>query len=106
MRLAVSGKYQRALLRGAAVFMVGGLAAGCSSDVTRFQDSIMTGSTRAPQAPVQQAYPGDYAQVDQMSTGSVARGGGGILNRGRSSPRPQGNVGGGYAAQNPYPVQN
>lgn len=67
----------------------------------------MTGSTRASQAPVQQAYPGDYAQVDQMSTGSVARQrGGGILNRGRSSPRPEGNVGGGYGTQSPYPVQN
>jgi murein DD-endopeptidase MepM/ murein hydrolase activator NlpD len=103
------------LARGAAVLLVGGLAAGCSSDVMRFEESILTGSSRPGQqvASAQQAYPGDTAQVDQTYTGSVARSsrGGGILNRAGINPRPQGNVQTGGtmmaapAGQNTYPQQ-
>lgn len=94
--------------------MVGGLAAGCSSDVTRFQDSILTGSSRTgpQQAAVQQAYPGD-AQLDQTYTGSVASAPRrvGILNRAGLIPRPDSNVMSGSQvaaitpASNPYPSQ-
>lgn len=69
--------------------------AGCSSDVMRFQDSILTGDSRVAQpAQVSQAYPGDYAQVDTISTGSIAPAPrrGGILQRAGVVPRPHGNV--------------
>lgn len=109
MRFGVTGKYQRTLARGAAVLLIGGVAAGCSSDVSRFQDSILTGSSRTQQqaAPVYQPYPGDTAQLDQTHTGSVAAGrrGGGILNRVGLNPRPQGDVGGGAMVAS-APVQN
>ena len=114
MRFGVSDHYQRVLLRGAAVLLVGGLAAGCSSDVMRFQDSILTGSAHPGQrsAPASQPYPGD-AQLDQTHTGSIAgQRRAGLLNRVGLAPRPQGDVGGGWATasspapvNNPYPVQ-
>lgn len=117
MRLAVSGKHRRVLARGAAIVFVAGAAAGCSSDVTRFQDSILTGSSRPQQAaPVHQPFPGDYAQLDQTTTASVQsapRRGGGILSRAGLNPRPYGDVGGyavaaaptqGYPAQQAYPA--
>ncbi len=55
---------------------VGGLAAGCSSDVSRFEQSLFTGSSRiqAQAQPVAQPYPGDG--VDQTYTASVAQPGG------------------------------
>jgi hypothetical protein len=96
MRSGISGKYRRSLAHGAAIVVAGGLLAGCSSDVMRFQDSILTGDSRAMQpAPVAQAYPGDYSQpVDTMSTGSIASAPrrGGILQRAGLVPRPQGTV--------------
>ena len=108
MRLAISSKYQRVLMRGAAVLLLGGVTAGCSSDVMRFQDSILTGSSRPVQAaPQAQPYPGDYAQLDTTHTGSVAaapRRGGGILNR-LGAPRPRDNVGG-YAQMAAAPVNS
>jgi murein DD-endopeptidase MepM/ murein hydrolase activator NlpD len=101
MRFAVSGQYRRVLSRGAAVFLMGGLAAGCSSDVMRFEESIFTGSSHGqqPQQQSAQAYPGDYANVDQTSTGSIAPAPrrGGLLNR--LVPRPQNGMGGQQAAQ-------
>lgn len=107
MRIGVSGHYQRALLRGAAVLLVGAIAAGCSSDVMRFQDSIFTGSTNPDQrpAPASQPYPGDAARVDQTSTGSVAgQQRTGLLGKLGLSARPNGNVGGASApVGNPYP---
>ncbi|MCO5145795.1 MAG: peptidoglycan DD-metalloendopeptidase family protein [Aquamicrobium sp.] len=112
MRSGISGKYRRSLAHGAAIVVAGGLLAGCSSDVMRFQDSILTGDSRPVQpAPVAQAYPGDYSQVDTMSTGSVAAAPrrGGILNRAGLVPRPQGSVSaGGVYAQAPVqqPVYN
>ena len=91
--------------------MATGLVAGCSSDVMRFQDSILTGDSRPVQpAPVAQAYPGDYGQVDTMSTGSIAPAPrrGGILQRASLVPRPQGNVsaGGPVYASAPAPVHS
>jgi murein DD-endopeptidase MepM/ murein hydrolase activator NlpD len=100
MRLGVAVSHRRRLARGAALLVLGGLAAGCSSDVTRFQDSILTGSSRAPvQAaqvdPVNQPFPGD---VDRTYTGSVSaqpaqRQNGGILGRAGLLPRPAADVG-------------
>ena len=112
MRIAARDGLQRNLARGAAVLLVGGLAAGCSSDVMRFQDSILTGSSRTTpqQAPVAQAYPGDSTGLDQTYTGSVSRAAvrpAGILERSSLIPRPEGHVGGTSVAQapaNPYPA--
>jgi len=64
--------------RNAAVVLLASTAAGCSSDVMRFDDGLFTGSTQnqrsiiAPQAS-QQPYPGDVAGVDNRSTGSIQR---------------------------------
>ncbi|MBX9461777.1 MAG: peptidoglycan DD-metalloendopeptidase family protein [Aquamicrobium sp.] len=109
MRIGVSGTYRRTLARGAAVLLIGGTAAGCSSDVSRFQDSILTGSARQQQiAPVSQPYPGDATQLDQTTTASIEsdRRGGGILNRFGRAPRPDGDVNGGAAQVAATPVHN
>ncbi len=75
MRLEVSAGHRRVLLRGAAIALVGGIAAGCSSDVSRFEQSLFTGSSRvqAQAAPLAQPYPGDAGNVDQTYTASVAQ---------------------------------
>lgn len=112
MRIAARGSLRRNLARSAAVLLVGGLASGCSSDVMRFQDSILTGSSRnAPQAaPVAQAYPGDASGLDQTYTGSVSRAAvrpAGIFQRSGLIPRPEGHVGVTSVAPapvNPYPA--
>ncbi|PHP67972.1 peptigoglycan-binding protein LysM [Zhengella mangrovi] len=64
--------YARVLSRGAALVIVGGLAAGCSSDASRFADGLYTsavpvGARQQPAA--SQPYPGD---LDKTATGSVA----------------------------------
>ncbi|MFN3764715.1 MAG: peptidoglycan DD-metalloendopeptidase family protein [Aliihoeflea sp.] len=100
MCFGLSHQTRRILLRSAAIAVVGGLAAGCSSNVQRFQDSLFTGSSSstAAVAPVSQPYPGDQqvAGVDQTYTGSVSR------NGQRGAPVPAATVGGGqpvYQAQ-------
>lgn len=97
MCFGLSHQTRRILLRSAAVAAIGGLAAGCSSNVQRFQDSLFTSSSpqTAAVAPVSQSYPGN---VDQTYTGSVAQ------NGMRGAPTPQANVQGGqpvYAQQQP-----
>lgn len=106
MCFGLSHQTRRILLRSAAIAVVGGLAAGCSSNVQRFQDSLFTGSSSstAAVAPVSQPYPGDARQVagvDQTYTGSVAR------NGTRGAPVPAATVGNGqpiYQAQPQQPV--
>ncbi len=81
MRFSVLSKSQRCLARGVAIFMVGGFAAGCSSDVVRFQDGFYTGAMPTQQevatAGPQQPYPSDSydssAQVDDTYTGSIRK---------------------------------
>jgi len=99
MRTGVAGNHRRRLAHGVALIVLCGLAAGCSSDITRFQDSILTGSSRAqPQvAPASQPFPGD---VDRTYTGSIspqpqAQRSGGILGRAGLVARPAERVGGG-----------
>ena len=72
----------RLLRHIAAVGVIAGAAAGCSSDFTRF-DAGVTGST-APTSSAANPYPGD---VDATTTASV---GGGAYG---SVPRPMGSVG-------------
>ncbi len=86
-------KHRSLLARGVALVVLGGLTAGCSSDVSRFQDSIFTGSVR--QAPASQAFPGN---LDHSSTGSVQAQRGGLLNRG-IIPTPSADVGNGGQMQ-------
>lgn len=106
MCFGLSHQTRRILLRSAAIAVVGGLAAGCSSNVQRFQDSLFTGSSNSTTAvaPASQPYPGDARQVagvDQTYTGSVAR------NGTRGAPVPAATVGSGqpvYQAQPQQPV--
>lgn len=61
MRFGITGQFQRSLARGAAVLVVGGVAAGCSGGATQLTDGLVTNSTPTAQssAPGYQAYPGD-----------------------------------------------
>lgn len=76
MRLRVLGVGERRLAQGAAIFLLGGVVSGCSSDAMRFtygDDGMFTGATtnqRQIIAP-NQPYPG--ATVDGAATGSVSR---------------------------------
>lgn len=78
MRFGVCGRYKRNLSHGAALLLMGSLAAGCSSGVSRFTgDDFVTNST----TPNQQAAMGRAAPVDdyavssnQPSSGGVTRG--------------------------------
>ncbi|EAS50067.1 putative peptidoglycan-binding peptidase, M23/M37 family [Aurantimonas manganoxydans SI85-9A1] len=76
MRINVLKSVRLRMVRSVAMVGMAGLAAGCSSDVVRFDDGFYTGAV--PQAPASnqmaaasQPYPGD---VDAMNTGSVSRG--------------------------------
>ncbi|MER9336307.1 LysM peptidoglycan-binding domain-containing M23 family metallopeptidase [Mesorhizobium sp. M0293] len=83
MQLSVLKTNGRNLLRGCAVLMVAGAAAGCSSQVSRFNgvDDVFTSSTNNQrtiinkQDAVQQPYPGDVAAaaIDGSHTQSVSR---------------------------------
>jgi murein DD-endopeptidase MepM/ murein hydrolase activator NlpD len=68
MRLSDLKKSQRTLMRSAAVLLIGGLATGCSSSVSRFGgvDDIFTATTNQRQIipPASQPYPEQAAQVD------------------------------------------
>ena len=62
---------RRVLARSAAILMVGGLAAGCSSGVARFSDDIFTGSTANQRSILQadnQPFPGDVAATTPPSS--------------------------------------
>jgi murein DD-endopeptidase MepM/ murein hydrolase activator NlpD len=77
MRFGILRKYEQKLARGAAILVVGGLAAGCSSQVDRFSESLFTGSSypRAQRTASlsEQPYPGDtnFGNLDRNPTGSV-----------------------------------
>ena len=81
MSAGISLNARRVALRGAAIMVIGGLAAGCSSGVQRFTDAqLFTGSTsnqrQIIKAPSYQPYPGDVgvrATTNPDYTGSVAR---------------------------------
>ncbi|MCB1418820.1 MAG: peptidoglycan DD-metalloendopeptidase family protein [Notoacmeibacter sp.] len=86
MSMKISSNFAQALARGAAIALVGGLAAGCSSDASRFTDSFFTSSVPARQSPVpsSQPYPGD---LDSTSTGSVSRSTADVIPGGRIAPK-------------------
>ncbi|RWC64587.1 peptidoglycan DD-metalloendopeptidase family protein [Mesorhizobium sp.] len=83
MQLSVLKTSGRNLARGCAILMVAGAAAGCSSQVSRFNgvDDVFTSSTNNQrtiinkQDAVQQPYPGDVAAapIDGTHTQSVSR---------------------------------
>lgn len=87
MRFSILKANKRSLARGGAVLLVAGMAAGCSSGVSRFGgggvDDIFTASTPNQQSIINnqqqpQPYPGDpqmaAAPVAPSSSGSVSRG--------------------------------
>ncbi|WPZ13312.1 peptidoglycan DD-metalloendopeptidase family protein [Nitratireductor rhodophyticola] len=95
----IARNFDRALLRGAAVILIGGVAAGCSSDLSRFKSSdfadARSTNRSVAMAPASQPYPGDVgAGLDNTYTGSISRQGGG--------PRPSASVGG--AMRQPLPA--
>ena len=78
MRHRVLGTVERRLALSAAVLLIGGFASGCSSDTSRFSDSLFTGSTHqgntVVRPPANQAFPGDTASgsaIDPTPTGTV-----------------------------------
>ncbi|WP_095087705.1 peptidoglycan DD-metalloendopeptidase family protein [Mesorhizobium sophorae] len=82
MQLSVLKTNGRNLMRGCAVLMVAGAAAGCSSQASRFNsvDDVFTSSTNNQRAIINkqdavQAYPGDVeaAPVDGSHTQSISR---------------------------------
>ncbi|MEX0346484.1 MAG: LysM peptidoglycan-binding domain-containing protein [Rhizobiaceae bacterium] len=81
MRSYMSGRRIAVLKRGTALILLGSLAAGCSSDVSRFSDTrLFTNSTSNQRAIIEgetnQPYPGDViepASTDGTYTGSVNR---------------------------------
>ena len=61
---------QRALLRGATLVLVGSMAAGCSSGVSRFTDGMFTGATDNQRQMIRkdnQPFPGDVARPSAAS---------------------------------------
>jgi murein DD-endopeptidase MepM/ murein hydrolase activator NlpD len=66
MRFGSLQRSQRVLARSAALVLIGGMAAGCSSGVSRFSDDIFTGSTANQRQIVKkenQPFPGDVSPV-------------------------------------------
>ncbi|MCB1381954.1 MAG: peptidoglycan DD-metalloendopeptidase family protein [Notoacmeibacter sp.] len=106
MSMKISSNFARHLARGAAIALVGGMAAGCSSDASRFTDSFFTNSVpqRQAVAPESQPYPGD---LDTTATGSVSRSGADVIPGGRVTPKASlSDVSRSYPAtpQQAYPV--
>ena len=114
MQFGISSRHARNLTRGAAVFLIAGTAAGCSSDVMRFDGgfSAMNRSNQPQQQQLAaQAYPQQQqtyqqaaaqypAGVDRTSTGSIGR----SVNA-HGHPVPNATVGSGVvAATQPYPL--
>lgn len=75
MRYGSLQNSRRILARGAALVMVGGMAAGCSSGVSRFTDDIFTGSTPNQRQIIEtrnQPFPGEVAPAPVASSGTYA----------------------------------
>jgi len=122
MSLLVLDHASRRLARNAALVLIAGLGAGCSSDVLRFQDGFYTGSVNPRSTAISrsaaQPYPNQPASVDGGYTGSVTSSGveSSTLppvstppgypasNAVRSSPRPSAGIpsSGGYSAAPSY----
>lgn len=85
MAMKNSDVFARHLAKGAAIALIGGLAAGCSSDSARFTDGFYTSSvaSQSPQ-PAAQPYPGD---LDTTATGSVSRSAADAIPGGRIAPK-------------------
>ncbi|MCT8997127.1 peptidoglycan DD-metalloendopeptidase family protein [Chelativorans intermedius] len=107
MRFGITGHHRNLLARGAAVLVVGAVAAGCTSGAASLDDGLVTNSTTAS-APVtvaqaDQPYPGDMPQgrrsapeYDKIVRPKVPVGGGSVQNRADAPlPPPSGP---GYAA--------
>lgn len=79
MQVGYLRESRRVFTRSAALLLVSGLAAGCSSGAARFTDGLFTGSTTNQRSIIRadnQPFPGDTARpsaVDGSYTGSVSR---------------------------------
>ncbi|MCT7375340.1 peptidoglycan DD-metalloendopeptidase family protein [Chelativorans salis] len=79
MRFGITGQHRSTLARGAAVLVVGGIAAGCSSGAASLNDGLVTNSTgsNAPVVVAQanQPYPGDTqsGRREQPRYGKIVR---------------------------------
>jgi hypothetical protein len=78
MRFAISMTRRQQLMRGAAIMLAGGLAAGCSSSATRFDhglDGLFTASTKNQRSiispPASQPYPGDQVAATSPARSAV-----------------------------------
>jgi len=76
MRVRILGRFQRNLALGAAVILIGGVTAGCSSDTSRFTDGLTTGSTGRPvvSPPANQPFPGDVGPSVRSPSASLGAG--------------------------------
>jgi len=77
MRKKITSRGVLRLARTATILSIGGLAAGCSSDVIRFSDGFYTGAIPqanevSPQAAADYGQPNYDPNVDRGATGSVA----------------------------------
>jgi murein DD-endopeptidase MepM/ murein hydrolase activator NlpD len=92
MRVRILGRFQRNLALGAAVIIIGGFTAGCSSDTARFADGLTTGSTGRPvvSPPANQPFPGDVGPSIRSSSGPL---GGGVSQSYRVSNVQQSDLG-------------
>ncbi|MBO6901754.1 MAG: peptidoglycan DD-metalloendopeptidase family protein [Rhizobiaceae bacterium] len=129
MQSSILTRNRRRLAHGAAILLLAGMSAGCSSDLMRFDHGLSSNNSSyqqpayAQQQPVpayqeQQAYPGDYASaqpdyLDQTTTASINSAQGqrqGLLRSAirpdRRGPVPSVNVGANAAApRQPFPQQ-
>ncbi|WP_182419197.1 peptidoglycan DD-metalloendopeptidase family protein [Bartonella sp. HY038] len=66
MHLKIIDKVSRRYIQGAALIVITGLVAGCSSDTMRFTDGLFTNSTPSQQAAVNRPIPQQQAQPQQL----------------------------------------
>ncbi|UXM96265.1 M23 family metallopeptidase [Bartonella sp. HY329] len=66
MHLKIIDKVSRRYIQGAALIVITGLVAGCSSDTMRFTDGLFTNSTPSQQAAVNRPIPQQQPQPQQL----------------------------------------
>ena len=66
MQLKIVNKVSRRYIQGAALIVITGLVAGCSSDTMRFTDGLFTNSTPSQQAAVNRPIPQQQVQPQQL----------------------------------------
>ena len=121
MQRSILMRNRRLLGRGAAVLLLAGVSAGCSSDLMRFNPGLTTSATATQPVYDQQiqtaavsqelqAYPGDptrQGDLDLTTTASINRQPATLRGSGVRHPVPSANVGSATAApRQPFPQQS